>query len=163
MRALILLVAVAVLASSADAQNFDTLPAPGRLMRVNVAIPRAAFYEGRVLAYTQDTLVLKVAGTSGSGDTTTVPIPRRAVSLAHISTGVDVAPYVWTGAIGAGFLSTVFVAGILLDGGGLTRGQYAMRAAAIGAAGAVVGGLLGLRSAPPRWLRVDVRPHVQGH
>lgn len=163
MRVLIPLIAVATFAASAGAQNFDTLPAPGRVMRVNVTLPRAAFYEGRVLRYTEDSLILRVASAPGARDTTVVPIPRRAVSLARIGTGVQLEPYVWTGAISAAFLSTVFVSGILLDRGGLTRRQYAVRSAVIGVAGGVLGGLLAWRSAPPRWLRVDVRPPIQGH
>jgi hypothetical protein len=151
-------------AARADAQNFDTLPAPGRVMQVNVVIPSAAFFEGRVLRYTEDSLVLKVARAPEAPDTNVVPIPRRAVSMARISTGVELEPYVYSGAIGGAFLATVFVGGVLLErGGNVSRGQVALRTVGIAIGGAIVGGMLGWRSAPPKWLRVDVRPPVQGH
>ena len=138
----------------------DTVPAPNRRMQVTVP---SAFYDGRVVQYTPDAIVLDTA--QSPTDTVLVTIPRTAVSLARLHTGVSVRPHIASFAVGGAVL-TFIAASVALETNGYAWGeetwQRFLTTSGLVVAGATAGGLLGWVLAPPRWVRVDVRPYPTG-
>ena len=137
----------------------DTVPRPGRLLRVET---RAAELRGRIVEYQPDTVVLD---TAQSNDTVLVRIPRTAVALAHLHTGASLRPSVATGAVGGAIVAFVVSQSTLESneyGWGRSQGQRFLTATGVVVAGALLGGLVGAWFAPDRWVRVDIRPYPTG-
>lgn len=155
---LLLLCAAIVTPGTAWAQ-VDTLPRPGRLLRVETG---EGELRGRIVDYQPDTVVLD---TARSTDTVLVRIPRTAVSVARIHTGASLRPSVMTGAMG-GALVALIVSQSTLEaneyGWGRSSGQRFLTATGVVVAGALLGGLVGAWFAPDRWVRVDIRPYPTG-
>ena len=154
----LLLYAVVVVPTTLRAQA-DTVPRPGRLLRVETG---AAELRGRIVEYQADTVVLD---TAQSNDTVLVRIPRTAVALAHLHTGASLRPSVATGAVGGAIVAFVVSQSLLESneyGWGRSQGQRFLTATGVVAAGALLGGLVGAWFAPDRWVRVDIRPYPTG-
>ena len=158
-RGVVLLIALGSVPAGAHAQA-DTLPVPGRVLRVELANVR---HEGRIVAYQADTVVLDTAKTAT--DTVLVKIPRTAPSIAQLHTGVSLKPYVVTGAAGGGTVG-FFVSGFLMEDNEYAWGrrdwQRFVVSTSFVAAGALLGGAVAAVMAPDRWVRVNIQPYPTG-
>jgi hypothetical protein len=153
------LVALGTVSVAAHAQA-DTLPVPGRVLRVELPDAR---HEGRIVAYQADTVVLDTA--KAATDSVLVKIPRTAVSMADLHTGVSLRPYVVSGAASGGILG-YFTAGFLQEDNeyawGRREWQRFLVSTGVVAAGAVIGGVVGSIMAPDRWVRINIQPYPTG-
>ena len=156
---IVLLLALASVPASVRAQA-DTLPQPGRVLRVTLPNVR---HEGRIIAYQADTVVLDTA--KAAADTVLLKIPRTAVPLAHLHTGVELKPYLATGAAGGGVLA-YFVSELIQEDNGYAWGrrewQRFLVSTAFVAAGSVIGGAVGGIMAPDRWVQINIQPYPTG-
>lgn len=155
---LLLFAVVIVMPTTLRAQS-DTIPRPGRLLRVETG---TAELRGRIVEYQPDTVVLD---TAQSNDTVLVRIPRAAVALAHLHTGASLRPSVTTGAMGGALVALIVSQSTLESneyGWGQSQGQRFLTASGVVVAGALLGGLVGAWFAPDRWVRVDIRPYPTG-
>ena len=158
-RRIAVLVAMGCVPAAALAQA-DTLPVPGRVLRVELPDAR---HEGRIVAYQADTVVLDTA--KAATDTVVVKIPRSVVSMADLHTGVSLRPYVVSGAASGGILG-FFVAGFLQDDNeyawGRREWQRFLASTGFVAAGAMLGAFVGSIMAPDRWVRINIQPYPTG-
>ncbi|HYC51875.1 MAG TPA: hypothetical protein VEB19_12255 [Gemmatimonadaceae bacterium] len=158
-RATLLLVMATLFPADVIAQ-LDTVPAPNR--RLRVTLPHARL-DGRIVRYTTDTIILDTA--RAITDTVVVRIPRLAVSVAHLHTGVSLRPRIASSAM-AGGLVAFLVAGVVQEDNEYAWGRRAWQrflvASAFVVGGGVLGGAVGAWLAPDRWVKVDVRPYPTG-